>query len=215
MVTPPISESLNRSKNVPLGLSFRIRCRCCFPMNPNMTLVDKTIANACKCHRLSVLWLFRRLCSPCAPVGSQVFLSQLHRSLKPHPERELSTGQRVLRERESVFVLYSCARQHLRRRSAASTLLNWAQETIMLLNSSKNSGLSNIFWAKKCWLYWSRLWSVCTSDMNLLLSVLDIRLQGTRSGTTNGILSWGRRQRGRWAKSSDNKHSAWFKRVDV
>lgn len=79
---------------------------------------------------------------------------------------------------------------------AVTTLLNWAQETDMLLKSSAKSGLLKIFWAKKCWLYWSRLWLVWTSEVNLLLRVLYIILQGTRSGTTNGTLSWWRRQRG-------------------
>lgn len=65
----------------------------------------------------------------------------------------------------------------------------------MLLKSSAKSGLLKIFWAKKCWLYWSRLWLVWTSEVNLLLRVLYIILQGTRSGTTNGTLSWWRRQR--------------------
>lgn len=69
------------------------------------------------------------------------------------------------------------------------TLLNCAQETIMLLKSPLKSGLSKIFWAKKCWLHLSKWCFVWTSEVNLLFRVLYIIFQGTYSGTANGTLS--------------------------
>lgn len=72
-----------------------------------------------------------------------------------------------------------------------NTLLNWAQDTGVLLKSSEISGLSKIFWARQCKLHLSNACVVCTSDMNLQLRASDIWLQGTRSGTTNGILFCG------------------------
>lgn len=103
--------------------------------------------------------------------------------------------------------VYCCARGHV------CTLLNWAQETIMLLKSSAKSGLSNIFWAKKCWLYWSRLCCVWTSEVNLLLRVLHISLQGTRSGTTNGTLSWWQQQRG-WCSKNTAMHLKYQRKTE-
>lgn len=132
-----------------------------------------------------------------------MLLGELHHSLEPLPEGEGPTGENLLqglqkhtvrsRGRPAVGIH---VRPGLPRVLAVATLLNWDQETDMLLKSSAKSGLLKIFWAKKCWLYWSRLWLVWTSEVNLLLRVLYIILQGTRSGTTNGILSWWRRKRG-------------------
>lgn len=72
----------------------------------------------------------------------------------------------------------------------SGTLLNWAQDTGILLKSSEMSGWSKIFWARKWRLYLSKHRCVCTSDMNLLLRASHICFQGTRSGTMNGILFW-------------------------
>lgn len=161
------------------------------PVNPNTWHYHQTAAG---------LWHerhWRDISSPFAPVGLQVLLGQLHHSLKPLPESERSTRKDLLWDLIALWALSFChpvcicATEHM----LVRTLLNWAQETSMLLKSSAKSGLSNIFWAKKCWLYWSRLCFVWTSETNLLLRVLYIILQGTRSGTTNGILSWEQQQR--------------------
>lgn len=201
MVMPPISESLKRSKNVPLGLSLRIRCRCCFPMKPNISLVeqnshyyDASLPDWGRClkqlrekeHLLTLGSSRSSGASWSAPSLLQTTARKWMVVLGEPP-----VGFKVMLRFE--FML-SCV--YLYERTYACTLLNWAQETIMLLKSSAKSGLSKIFWAKKCWLNWSRLCFVWTSEVNLLFRVLYIILQGTRSGTTNGTLSWWQRQRG-------------------
>lgn len=72
----------------------------------------------------------------------------------------------------------------------SGTLLNWTQDTELLLKSPLDSGLLKIFWARKWRLYMSKPRCVCTSDMNLLLRASLICFQDTLSGTMNGILSW-------------------------
>ncbi len=72
----------------------------------------------------------------------------------------------------------------------SGTLLNWGQDTVLLLKSSSLTCFSKIFWARKWRLYMSKPRCVCTSDMNLLLRASPICFQDTCSGTMNGILSW-------------------------
>lgn len=85
-----------------------------------------------------------------------------------------------------LIILYINAQQM----HVSGTLLNWAQDTGILLKSSEMSGWSKNFWARKWWLYMSKRFCVCTSDTNLLLRASHICFQDTRSGTMNGILFW-------------------------
>ncbi len=85
-----------------------------------------------------------------------------------------------------LLILYINAQQM----HVSVTLLNWTQDTALLLKSSMMSGLWKIFWERKLRLYMSKPRCVCTSDMNLLLRASPICFQDTWSGTMNGILSW-------------------------
>lgn len=102
IVMPPISESLKRSRKVPLGLSLRMRCRCCFPMKPNINLVDQ------RTETLSENRANGRVCpaqanvSPFAPVVLQMLLGELHHSLEPLPECEGPPGKNFLRGQQST-----------------------------------------------------------------------------------------------------------------
>lgn len=50
MVMPPISESLNRSRKVPLGLDISMSCACCLFTKPRMALRTHTVTHTLKHH---------------------------------------------------------------------------------------------------------------------------------------------------------------------
>lgn len=102
IVMPPISESLKRSRNVPLGLSLRMRCRCCFPMKPNINLADgisETLGEHGSGGRVRHA---AAIASPFAPVVLQMLLGELHHSLEPLPEREGPTRENFLQGLQST-----------------------------------------------------------------------------------------------------------------